>query len=224
MSCEFQFLCGEDCANTSCDWQASLKDLLKNSRLPKNQWGNHPLRPSCEEDAKAFDRLKAISDNIYEVANNPEYKNLIICSTRLGNGKTTWAIKLLQSYCAVIAQDCYMRNNQRVLFVPTNQFVLDAKDFNGPYRQRYYEMSQLADIADIVVWDDIGAADYTKMDYTTLLVAIDRRVFAGKYNIFTTNFTEKSDKFIERVGSRLADRIWESSDVVEITGKGLRGC
>ena len=226
MSCEFQYLCcEEDCEHPCCDWQASVKDLLRNSKLPKNQWKYHALRPDNEDDARAFDHLKDISDNILDIIHDEtEPNNLIICSNRVGNGKTTWAIKILQSYCASIASDCYMKDNQRVLFVPTNQFILDAKDFNGPYRQRYYDMSALADTSDIVVWDDIGAADYSKIDYTHLLVAIDRRVFAGKYNIFTTNFTEKSDAFIERVGSRLADRIWESSEVVEIKGKGLRGC
>lgn len=225
MSCEFNNLCKvEDCSQTACDWRASMIDLLKNSRLPKYQWEHRILYPDNDKDVESFEALADIANNIERIVREPGHKNLVICSRFVGNGKTTWAIKLMQRYFASIAHKCYMKDNIRGVFIPTNQFVLDAKDFNGQYRDRYYEYCALADRADIVIWDDIGAADYTRYDYTNLLVAIDRRIFAGKYNIFTTNFVSKTDEFVERVGSRLADRIWETSDIVQIHSKGLRGC
>jgi DNA replication protein DnaC len=85
------------------------------------------------------------------------------------------------------------------------------------------EVRDTADKADITVWDDIGAAEYTRYDYINLLVPIERRILAGKFNIFTTNFTAFNDVLIDRLGDRLATRIWGTSDVIELRGLGMRG-
>lgn len=211
----------EDCSESSCPWGSSLKGLLVSSKLPTAQFKAVPLVPD-DEDYSKFERLAEIGSNIVQYMD--EGKNLVICSKHTGNGKTSWAIKLLQKYLVTIAGESYLDPENGIVhscFVPTTQFIYDAKDFNGPYRDRYYKLSEAADKAEFVVWDDIGAAEYTKYDYTTLLVSIDRRVFSGKFNLFTTNLTTKKD-MIKKLGERLADRIWDTSEIIEFKGKGVR--
>ena len=229
MSCELYDTCNlcpiDGCEKEKCSWGASLKGLLLSSKLPKAQWDSVPLKPD-EIDLDAFRRLANIGNNIYDYVypEKGEYKNILICSKNAGNGKTTWAIKLLQKYFVEITNVSYLDPENGIMhgcFVPTTQFIHDAKDFNGPYRDRYYKLSDVADKAEFTVFDDIGAADYTKYDYTTLLVSIDRRVFAKKFCIFTTNLISK-EEMIRKVGERLADRIWDTSEIIEFKGQGVR--
>lgn len=227
MSCGLKnelLLCPQDtCEESSCPWGSSLKSLLIASKLPSNQFRNVPLRPDSE-DYDSFKKLAKIGSDIENYIVSEDRKNIVLCSKHTGNGKTSWAIKLMQKYLIAIAGESYLDPENGVnhsCFVPTTQFIYDAKDFNGPYRDRYYKLAEAADKAEFVVWDDIGAAEYTKYDYTTLLVSIDRRVFANKFNIFTTNLTTKQ-AMVKKLGERLADRIWDTSEIVEFKGKGVR--
>lgn len=204
-----------------CIRRPSLISLFKNSHLPKYQWDNISLIPA-DEDIEAFTKLAEIRDNIKERVQTPGSKNLIICSQHMGNGKTSWAIKMMQRYFSLIARKAYMDEKIHGVFVPTSQYVLGAKDFSyGSAFHKHEELRDAADKADIVIWDDIGAAEYTRYDYINLLVPIDRRVFAGKFNIFTTNFT-KYEELVDRLGERLANRIWATSEIIELKGVGAR--
>lgn len=229
MSCivrDNYLLCpSEDCDKESCPWGASLKSLLSSSKLPAAQWGARPLKPDAI-DLEAYHQLADVGTNIREWVkpSSGEYKNIIICSNITGNGKTSWAIKLLQKYFVKIAAESYLDPEQGIIhgcFVPITQFIYDAKDFNGPYRDRYAKLAEAADRADFTIYDDIGAAEYSTYDYTTLLVSIERRVFAEKFCVFTTNLTGK-EKLTKKVGKRLADRIWDTSEIIEFKGKGVR--
>lgn len=216
-------LCNEECDREKCSWGASLKGLLLSSRLPKAQWVNRPLRPA-DVDLEAFQMLADIGSTIADYVADEERQNILICSKNTGNGKTSWAIKLLQKYFIAIAKDSYLDPEEGIMhgcFVPTTQFIHDAKQFGRPVYERYEKLSNVADKADITVYDDIGAAEYTKYDYTTLLVSIDRRVFANKLCIFTSNLTSKSE-MSKRLGERLADRVWDTSVIVEFKGEGVR--
>lgn len=226
--CNFIEYCGEcPYANNDehCLRRPSFYRQLKLSRLPLYQWRNYTLYPD-DIDVEAFEKLGEIADNIKEIVETPGHKNLIICSETMGNGKTAWAIKILKRYLYDIAWSVFLDDETaHGAFVLTSQYVCDAKafDVNDVCHKRFMELRDVADKADIAVWDDIGSAEYTRYDYTNLLVPIERRNLAGKFNIFTTNFTDCTDKFIERVGDRLATRIWQTSDIIELKGRGFRG-
>lgn len=218
----------DECDKESCSWGASLKSLLKYSKIPAVQMSSRVLTPQ-EVDIEAFTRLFEISEDIYDRVNTPDYdsyRNVLICSNNCGNGKTAWAIKLMQKYFIQIAATSYLDAEDKGIyhgcFVPTNQLIFDAKQFGtATFYKRFDEMAQQADRADITIFDDIGAADYSKYDYSTLFVTIDRRLFAHKFCIFTTNFTSQED-LGEAVGKRLADRIWRTSEIIEFKGDGIR--
>lgn len=213
-----------ECDKASCSWGASLKSLLSSSKLPIAQWGARPLKPD-DIDLDAYHHLADIGADIYDrVFASNGYNNIVICSKHTGNGKTSWAIKLLQKYFIHIAGEAYLDPEQGIMhgcFVPTTQFIYDAKDFNGPYRERFTTLADTADRAEFTIFDDIGAAEYSKYDYTTLLVSIDRRIFAEKFCVFTTNCVTKAE-LTKKVGERLADRIWDTSEIIEFKGKGVR--
>jgi len=224
--CEFVEYCGE-CkyadSDKICLRRPGFKAQLRLSRLPAYQWQNFKLIPD-EIDVPAYEKLASIAETITDRVQTLGSRNLVICGDNMGNGKTTWAIKLLKYYLHDIAWEVYNDEYAHGAFVPTSQYVLDAKDFSyGSAHKRYEEVRDAADRADLTVWDDIGSAEYTRYDYINLLVPIERRILAGKFNIFTTNFTSYSDDFINRVGDRLANRIWQTSDIVELKGEGARG-
>lgn len=212
------------CDKENCSWGASLMSLLVSSRLPAVQFGRTKLIPD-ECDEPAYYRIAEISDTIRDRVNaTDEKKNIFICGETTGNGKTSLAIKLLQNYFVEIAGSSYMDPEQNIFhgcFVPTNQFIHDAKQFGRPVYERYETLADIADKADFTIFDDLGAAEYTKYDYSTLYVSIDRRIFANKFCVFTSNFTN-ADDLAEAIGKRLADRIWRTSEIIEIKGDGMR--
>ena len=75
--------------------------------------------------------------------------------------------------------------------------------------------------ADIVVWDDVGSKAATIFEAESLFSIIDLRLNMGRANIFTSNLNR--DELCEKLGDRLASRIYGSSIIAEIRGKDKRG-
>ena len=155
-----------------------------------------------------------IKDNIYNLVDTDF--NLYICSKETGNGKTSWAIKILLKYF----NDIWAGNGFRVRgyfqHVPT---LLNAlKDFSNNHNA----LKNTLENADIVIWDDIASAKLSDYDIQQLLILIVQRIIDCKTNIFTGNLT--SYNALEKaLGSRLASRIWNCSEVIEFKGKDRRG-
>ena len=59
-------------------------------------------------------------------------------------------------------------------------------------------------------------------DYNILYAIIETRVLAHYPSIFTTNCVSEAE-MSKVLGPRLADRIWNTSTVIELKGKGFRG-
>ena len=74
--------------------------ILENSYLPRYQWIEDDLKSL--KDKECFSRLRYIRDNLTSFIkgnlNDKMYNNLVICSENLGNGKTSWAVKLMLTY------------------------------------------------------------------------------------------------------------------------------
>ena len=166
----------------------------------------------CDKDA--FHRLADIKKNIVEFV--AEGKNLFICSNYTGNGKTSWAIKLLHSYFHHTAAGNY--DNLKGMFVSTTELLLKLKDFNNPVSQKY--INQLKEV-DLVIWDDVAISGISAYDLTQLYSIIDHRVLAEKANVFTSNQTDV-ETLTDLIGSRLASRIYYTSEIIELKGKDMR--
>lgn len=180
--------------------------LMTNSDIPKVKQIPISLIPS-EEDYNAFCRLKEIKDNIVDFVDKGS--NLFISSKHTGNGKTSWAIKIMLKYFDSI----WAGNGFRVrgVFVNVPTLLSKLKDFNNPSLQEYKNKLLTADL---VIWDDIASSGISNYDYNQLLIFIDNRLLEGKANIFTSNVSDMS-KFKELMGEKLASRVYLSSEIVE---------
>lgn len=191
-----------------------MKWQFDNSGLPKSKY--QPIRLSPQAcDRQAFSKLATIRKDIDEFVE--QGKNLYICGANPGNGKTSWAIKMLQTYFHYVAEGNLF--NVKGLFVSVPDLILKMKDFDSPLPKEYKE--NLRNV-DLLILDDIAIAGLSQYDYLQLFALIDSRILAGKSMIFTSNNATIKD-LKAAVGERLASRIWNNSVVVELKGGDMRG-
>jgi DNA replication protein DnaC len=193
-----------------------MKWQMQHSGLPEAK--QRPITLYLTEDnsgdEKAFHRLADIRKNIVEFVESGN--NLYICSKWTGNGKTSWAIKMLHTYFHHTAVGNY--ENLKGMFVSTTELLLQLKDFNNPLSKSYLE--NLKNV-DLVIWDDIVVSGMSQYDFTQLYTIIDRRILAEKSNIFTSN-QPTVEGFANLMGNRLASRIYYTSEIIELKGKDMR--
>ncbi len=188
--------------------------LVKNSGIPETGWTPITLTPVTNSDYTKFKRLSEIKESMKEFVNDGN--NLYITSQHTGNGKTSWAIKLMLKYF----NDIWAGNGFRVrgLFIHVPTLLLQLKNFNKPLSEEYKQ--NILD-ADLVVWDDIACAELSSYDYSNLLMFLENRLLRKKSNIFTSNRNTK-EELNQNVGARLTSRIWETSEIIEFKGKDRR--
>ena len=210
--CWYASSCVEDCAN--CTLYPQMKWQFDNSGLPKSKYMPIRLSPQSN-DRRAFERLADIREDIDEFVE--QGRNLYICGKTPGNGKTSWAIKMLQTYFVYVSEGNIF--NVKGMFVSVPDLLLKMKDFNNPLSNEYKENLKSCDL---LILDDIAVTGISQYDYLQLFTLIDGRMLSGKSIIFTSNVT--SLKELENaIGERLASRIWGNSTVIEIKGGDMRG-
>ena len=213
-NCWYVKSCEDDCDR--CTTYVQMKWQMEHSGLPeaKQKPITLYLTDTNSGDRRAFNRLAEIRKNIVTFVQDG--KNLYICSKWTGNGKTSWAIKMLHTYFHYTAVGNY--ENLKGMFVSTTALLLQLKDFNNPLPKSYIENLKSVDL---VIWDDIAVSGMSQYDFTQLYSIIDSRILAEKANIFTANQTTV-DEFSKLMGTRLASRIYYTSEIVELKGKDMR--
>ena len=206
--CDYETPCKQACVR-----YAVTKYMLEKSGIPKKLWGINSLIPE-ECDLKAFENLAYIRDNIEQFVE--EGNSIYICSTNCGNGKTTWAIKLMLQYFNEVWD--YTGFNARGLFLNVNEFLLKCKSSISKPSKDFDELKELIHKVDLVIWDDIGATKLSEYDYTLINEYVSYREFRGLSNIYTGNILP--DELAEYVGTRLASRILNGLNCVTITLTG----
>ena len=180
-----------------------------NSGVPDNLHHPIPLKPSkC--DFEKFKRLAEIKDDIDEFVYKG--KNLYICSNTVGNGKTSWALKLMYKYFSYTWRDGIKTS---ALFINVPELLLKLKDFNNPVSEEY---KKLIITVPLVIWDDIALKNVSNWDYMQLYVLINQRCERELSNIYTSNCTS-FEKLAEYVGVKISSRIWtNSTEIIELEG------
>lgn len=210
--CWYASVCQEDCSN--CVVYPQMKWQFDNSGLPKSKY--MPIRLVPEKvDRAAFRELAEIRQNIDEFVE--QGKNLYICSKYFGNGKTSWAIKMLQTYFHYVAEGNLF--TVKGMFVSTSDLLLKLKDFDNPLKTEYKENLKSCDL---LILDDIAVTGVSQYDYLQLFALLDSRMLAEKSTIFTSNVNTKED-LIKAVGDRVASRVWNNSTIIELRGGDRRG-
>lgn len=185
---------------------------MDNSGIPVNK--QLPATLTAGVDIEEYYILAGIKDDIRNFVESG--KNVYICSKYTGNGKTSWALKLMLRYF----NEIWAGNGFRVrgLFVNVPTLLLQLKNFNNPLSEEYKR--NLLN-CDLVIFDDIADVTISNYDYSNLFMIIDYRLQNGLSCIFTSNQTTK-DSLEKLLGSRMASRIWNTSKIVEFNGKDKR--
>ena len=205
----------EVCTRKTCDAcirYTEMSYLMENSGIPKKK--QIPVSLTAGIDIDAFKYLADIKSDIENWVR--EGNNLYICSEETGNGKTSWAIKLLLKYF-----DCIWAGNGlriRGYFVHVPSLLLLLKDFGN---DDIAKVKTILMNVDIVVWDDVASTKLSDYDITQLLMIIEHRNLQDLSNIYTGNVITK-EQLGKCVGNRLASRIWQYSEIVQFNAKDKR--
>lgn len=209
--CWYKDVCTYDSC-TNCIRYVEMKYLLDTSGIPKSR--QYPQELIADVDLNAYRKLADIKLDIVDFVDSGS--NLFICSQNTGNGKTSWAIKLMLRYFNEIWAGNGFR--ARGLFVNVPTLLLQLKNFENPLPEEFKQ--HLMDV-DLVIWDEIASTSISNYDYSNLLMFLDYRIINDKSNIFTSNAVTK-DELEKNVGAKLASRIWNTSEVIEFRGKDRR--
>lgn len=198
-------------------WQKKLNNLFELSGLPRKYFEpQHLVRR--EVDAECWDWLEDVRNNIVEEVQRG--LNIVITSTIVGNGKTSWAVRLLQRYLAETALDGRMV--EKGMFVVSAQLLTEFGDYNYfQTMKEFLERFEKLKTCDLLVIDEIGGGSLTKASYPYLYDLVNYRVDNNLSTIYTTNYTD--EEVINLLGQRLYSRIYDTSVVLEFEASNVRG-
>lgn len=207
-----------DCECSFCLRRYKLDALFSLANLSEKQRKRISLRIDEDgTDLEEFTHLSSLEKNILEFVENGS--NLYIHSSQCGNGKSSWAIRLIQAYINRIWHISPL--TCRALFINTTDFLQKLKS-NLDDSDYINELRETIKKADLVVWDDIAIKQQsTSFELETLLSLIDYRHCNGKSNIYTSN--NKPAEISASLGERLASRICFDSIDIELKGTCKRG-
>lgn len=214
-NCWYKRICTEQCSE-NCIRYKLMYSLFKQSNLPEALW-NYKELICHEKDLQVYKKLQAKSDailNFIEAGNN-----LYIYSENCGNGKTTWAIRLMYSYFDKIwHKSCF---DCKALFVSVPKFLYNCKRSISQDVKGFEELCNLISEVDLVIWDDIGEMKASDYEHQILFQYIDDRINSKKSNIYTSN--KNKEQLEDVLGVRLASRIYSCSECIEFLEEDKRG-
>lgn len=204
--------------NVYCPRLFRMNYLYEESLMSLKQRQHVALRIDEDgTDGEAFVRLKSIENNIEQFVTGGN--NLYLHSTTCGNGKTAWALRLLQSYVGKIWHKSDLRC--RVLFINVPRYILSLKDSISETNEYIQHVKKNIFSADLVVFDEVGTKSLTTWEHEQILNLINTRIDMNKSNIYTSNL--KGIELREKVGDRLYSRIVNLSVDIELFGSDKRG-
>ena len=214
-SCWYKRICTEQCSE-NCIRYKLMYSLFNQSNLPEALWGYKEL--VChEKDLQVYKKLQTKSDSILNFISNGN--NLYIYSENCGNGKTTWAIRLMYSYFDKIwHKSCF---DCKALFVSVPKFLYNCKRSISQDVKGFEELCNLISEVDLVIWDDIGEMKASDYEHQILFQYIDDRINSKKSNIYTSN--KNKEQLEDVLGVRLASRIYNCSECIEFVEEDKRG-
>ena len=210
----------QDITNNFCMRYFKIDKILDNALLsPKQRKDIKLVLDSDKSDYNSYATLNKFKESIMN--NIEDNVNLYIYSEITGNGKTSWAIKLLTEYVKKNWINNQI-NSRPVLFINVPQYLLELK-LNIRSQSEYVQIVQDNFLkADLIVWDDIGTKTASDFELEYLLSMIDNRQrLERKVDIYTSNIIPT--ELQKYVGDRLASRILNTSQLIEFKGQDKRG-
>lgn len=217
--CFYKSVCEKECVYESgCNDCYHMQLLMDKGHIPKTMQHPHKMYPQkCDE--KAFEKLFNIASNIVQFVN--QGKSLCIFSANVGNGKTTWAVRMLLNYFDW-AKD-YYSDNLFGAFVNVPEFLFNAKSEISNPTSWFNEYHKSLYNCKLLVLDDIGLKVASGYDTDLLYVLINYRTNNGLSTIYTSNVLKKD--LYGYLDNRIVDRILDCSGeyYIELKGVSERG-
>lgn len=196
-----------------CVKESTLRHLYNYANIPKIYLEDSSLVAYSEEDKKAYTSLVNIENNIESFIKNGN--NLYLYSKNTGNGKTSWAIRLLKNYLKSIWYKCDIKCHG--LYLPVSKYFLSLKNsFNNKNDFIDNIKNELTSV-ELIIWDDIFNKTLTPYESEVLLSLLDDRISNNLSNIFTANIDSNIDN------ARLSSRISGCSYHIEFIDSDKRG-
>lgn len=198
-------------------WRKKVRQLLAESGVPKKYFEPQELVPRSV-DCDAWNWLEDYRCNVVENVRNG--KNILITSPIVGNGKTSWAIRLLQRYIAETALDG--RLVDKAVFCVSSSMLEIFGDF-GYFETsiEFFDYLNRLKNCDLLVIDEIGSGRITQVSYNHFYDLVNYRVDNNLATIYTTNYNDEQIK--DALGERLYSRIYDMSTVIEFSASNVRG-
>ena len=216
--CPFYDSCNHIDCDTFCLKKYKSNHYFELGFIPENKRCKLPLRVDSDgRDIEAFNTLSNVEKNIDKFV----YKgsNLYLYSSTAGNGKTSWAFRLLRAYVNKV----WYKEDIRpiIMFISVPRFLLELKS-NISQKSEYIEEIEKSILdCDLVVWDDIGNKVGTEFEVSHLLSILDTRLNNNKSNIYTSNLNQED--LHSFLGDRLYSRVYNYSTCIEFVGRDKRG-
>lgn len=198
-------------------WRKKVRQLLAESGVPKKYFEPQEL-VLRSVDYDAWNWLEDYRCNVVEHVKNG--KSIVITSPTVGNGKTSWAIRLLQRYIAETALDG--RLVDKAVFCVSSSMLEIFGDF-GYFETsiEFFDYLNRLKNCDLLVIDEIGSGRITQVSYNHFYDLVNYRVDNNLATIYTTNYNDEQIK--DALGERLYSRIYDMSTVIEFSASNVRG-
>lgn len=217
--CWMKERCNQRDCNGFCMKYFKINSLYEYSLIPYSNRKHINLQVDGDgTDGDVFDQLVSIQNNIVDFVTMG--KSLFMYSNIPGNGKSSWSLRMAESYINKIwaksTLDC------KVLFISVPRFLLELKDNISKTSEYITHIKKYVLTCDLVIWDDIATKFGTEFEISHLLSMIETRISSGKANIYTSNLC--GNELCKALGDRLYSRIVHNSDYVfEFRGRDKRG-
>lgn len=200
-----------------CGGYRVLRALYTLSRIPLRYQYKLDLIPD-KEDMQSFIALNNFKENIVEHVEKGE--GLYIWSSNTGNGKTSWACKIMSYYFRKIAFSSGLENEGLYIYLPT--FLDDLRNSYSDPSPDFEEELEMVKQCRLLIIDDIGAERVTEWVRERIVSIINTRTANGLSTIYTSNLSLKG--LTDKLGDdRISSRIRGSVQEINLLGKDNRG-
>ena len=216
--CYAETYCKKDRAECGdlCGGYRVLNALFELSRIPLLYQYNIPLIPG-KADLKAYEALDEFMKSAVEHVKAGD--NLYIWSEYTGNGKTSWACKIMAYYFRKIAFHTSLENEGLYIYVPS--FLEDYRNSYDERTEDFDEVLTMVKGCNLLIIDDLGEGNPTEWVREQLTSIINNRVNNGLSNIITSGLSP--DQLGSKLGAKIKSRVMMRTQEIHLVSEDRRG-